>query len=102
PGGYAEFVKVPAQNLIPIPDHIDFVQAAAFPLTFLTAWHMLVTCARVRRGEGRARAGGRQRGGAGGHPGGPAARRARVRNGRVGRQARTRAGSWRIGGDPSP
>jgi NADPH:quinone reductase-like Zn-dependent oxidoreductase len=35
---------------------------------------------------GRARAGGGQRGGAGGHPGGPAARRARVRNGRVGRQ----------------
>jgi NADPH:quinone reductase-like Zn-dependent oxidoreductase len=51
PGGYAEYVKVPAQNLIPIPDHVDFVHAAAFPLTFLTAWHMLVTKARVRRGE---------------------------------------------------
>ena len=51
PGGYAEFVKVPVQNLIPIPDHIDFVHAAAFPLTFLTAWHMLVTCARLKRGE---------------------------------------------------
>jgi NADPH:quinone reductase-like Zn-dependent oxidoreductase len=50
-GGYAEYVKVPAQNLIPIPDEIDFVQAAAFPLTFLTAWHMLVTRARLKRGE---------------------------------------------------
>src|SRR6202008_3526543 len=42
PGGYAELVKVPIQNLIPIPDEVDFVQAAAFPLTFVTAWHMLV------------------------------------------------------------
>ena len=40
-GGYAELVVVPAANVIPIPDHIDFISAAAFPLTFLTAWHML-------------------------------------------------------------
>jgi NADPH:quinone reductase-like Zn-dependent oxidoreductase len=50
-GGYAEFVKAPVQNLIAIPDEIDFVHAAAFPLTFLTAWHMLITCARLKRGE---------------------------------------------------
>ena len=50
-GGYAEFVKVPVQNLIPIPDEIDFVQAAAFPLTFLTAWHMLMTRAKLKSGE---------------------------------------------------
>ncbi len=50
-GGYAEYVKVPLQNLIPIPDEIDFVHAAAFPLTFLTAWHMLMTRARLQRGE---------------------------------------------------
>lgn len=50
-GGYAELVKVPVQNLVPIPDHVDFVHAAAFPLTFVTAWHMLVTKARVKRGE---------------------------------------------------
>jgi NADPH:quinone reductase-like Zn-dependent oxidoreductase len=42
-GGYAELVSVPAENLIPIPPHVDFVTAAAFPLTFLTAWHMLMT-----------------------------------------------------------
>src|ERR1043166_3843694 len=41
-GGYAELVKVPAQNLIAIPDDIGFAAAAAFPLTFLTAWHMLM------------------------------------------------------------
>lgn len=47
-GGYAELVAVPAANLIPIPDHVDFVTAAAFPLTFLTAWHMLMTRAGLR------------------------------------------------------
>ena len=51
PGGYAELVKVPSQNLVPIPAEIDFVRAAAFPLTFLTAWHMLVARAQVQRGE---------------------------------------------------
>ena len=50
-GGYAEIVKVPLQNLIAIPDAIGFVEAAAFPLTFLTAWHMLITRANVRAGE---------------------------------------------------
>jgi NADPH:quinone reductase-like Zn-dependent oxidoreductase len=46
-GGYAELVAVPAANVIPIPDHIEFVSAAAFPLVFLTAWHMLITRARL-------------------------------------------------------
>ena len=50
-GGYAEFVKVPVQNLVPIPPSVGYVEAAAFPLTFLTAWHMLVTRARVRPGD---------------------------------------------------
>jgi NADPH:quinone reductase-like Zn-dependent oxidoreductase len=50
-GGYAEYVKVPVQNLVGLPDEIDFVRAAAFPLTFVTAWHMLVTKARVSSGE---------------------------------------------------
>jgi NADPH:quinone reductase-like Zn-dependent oxidoreductase len=46
-GGYAERVAVPAANVIPIPDHVDFATAAAFPLAFLTAWHMLFTRARL-------------------------------------------------------
>jgi NADPH:quinone reductase-like Zn-dependent oxidoreductase len=50
-GGCAELVAVPAANLIPIPDTLDYVNAAAFPLTFLTAWHMLVSRARVQAGE---------------------------------------------------
>lgn len=50
-GGYAELVTVPATSLIPIPDHIDFATASAFPLTFVTAWHMLVTLAGVAAGD---------------------------------------------------
>jgi NADPH:quinone reductase-like Zn-dependent oxidoreductase len=51
PGGYAELVKVPVQNVVPIPDGIDYIHAAAFPLTFVTAWHMLMTRAGLQRGE---------------------------------------------------
>jgi NADPH:quinone reductase-like Zn-dependent oxidoreductase len=50
-GGYAEIVKVPVQSLIAIPDAIGFVEAAAFPLASLTAWHMLITRAKLRAGE---------------------------------------------------
>ena len=50
-GGYAELVSVPQANLIPIPPHIEFVEAAAFPLAFLTAWHMLFNRARLEEGD---------------------------------------------------
>jgi NADPH:quinone reductase-like Zn-dependent oxidoreductase len=50
-GGYAELVSVPIENLIPIPAHVDFITAAAFPLTFLTAWHMLIARGGLREGD---------------------------------------------------
>ncbi len=50
-GGYAERVKVPARNLMKTPDGFSFEEAAAAPLTFLTAWRMLITRARVQAGE---------------------------------------------------
>ena len=50
-GGYAELLSVPLENLVPIPPHIDFISAAAFPLTFLTAWHMLITRGGLERGN---------------------------------------------------
>ena len=50
-GGYAELVAVPAANCLPYPENLAWEQAAAVPLVFLTAWHMLVTRARVKAGE---------------------------------------------------
>jgi NADPH:quinone reductase-like Zn-dependent oxidoreductase len=50
-GGYAEYVAVPEQNVLSIPDKLSFEQAAAVPLVFLTAWHMLVTRAHLVPGE---------------------------------------------------
>jgi len=50
-GGYAEYVAVPGANVLPIPDKFGFEEAAAVPLVFLTAWHMLVTRACLVPGE---------------------------------------------------
>src|SRR5207247_1408134 len=50
-GGYAEYVAVPRENILPIPDKLGFEEAASVPLVFLTAWHMLVTRAQLRPGE---------------------------------------------------
>jgi NADPH:quinone reductase-like Zn-dependent oxidoreductase len=50
-GGYAELVKAPEVNVIPIPGDLSFDEAAAVPLVFLTAWHMLFTRAQLRPGE---------------------------------------------------
>ncbi len=50
-GTFAQAVVVPEINLRPIPDHLDFEEAAAFPLVFQTAWRMLVTKARLQPGE---------------------------------------------------
>ena len=51
PGGYAELLAVPVEHLLAMPDSMTFEAAAAAPLTFLTAWHMLVTLAELRPGE---------------------------------------------------
>jgi len=50
-GGYAEYVKSPEVNVIPIPGNLSFDEAAAVPLVFLTAWHMLLNRARIKAGE---------------------------------------------------
>lgn len=50
-GGYAEYVTVPITQLYPKPRNISFTGAAAFPLTFLTAWHMLAGRANLKKGE---------------------------------------------------
>jgi len=50
-GGDCELIAVPATSVIPIPDSLDFNQAASVPLVFVTAWHMLVGRAGVRPGQ---------------------------------------------------
>jgi len=50
-GGYAQKVSVPARNCMPYPGDLPWEQAAAVPLVFLTAWHMLVARAGVRADE---------------------------------------------------
>jgi NADPH:quinone reductase-like Zn-dependent oxidoreductase len=74
-GGYAEYVKVPARNVFPIPGALSFEQAAAFPSGVC---HCLAYVVRVGRCAARRRRldhGGWQRGGAHGNPDGQACRR---------------------------
>ncbi len=44
-------MNAPGENAFPIPEGLGFEEAAAIPLVFLTAWHMLVHQAKVRPGE---------------------------------------------------
>jgi NADPH:quinone reductase-like Zn-dependent oxidoreductase len=50
-GGNCELIAAPAVSIIPIPQSLDFNQAASVPLVFLTAWHMLVGRAGIRVGQ---------------------------------------------------
>jgi NADPH:quinone reductase-like Zn-dependent oxidoreductase len=50
-GGYAELVKAPAGNILPLADAITFEMGAAVPLAMLTAWHALVAQARLAPGQ---------------------------------------------------
>lgn len=50
-GGYAEYVAIPEVNVYPMPENLSFVEAAAVPLVFLTAWHMLMTRAALKTAE---------------------------------------------------
>ena len=50
-GGYAEYVAVPGNNAILIDQSLDFSSAAAIPIAYLTAWHMLITRAKIQPGE---------------------------------------------------
>jgi NADPH:quinone reductase-like Zn-dependent oxidoreductase len=50
-GTACELFQIDHRNLYPKPRSLSWEEAAAFPLTFLTAWRMLVTRARLQRGE---------------------------------------------------
>jgi NADPH:quinone reductase-like Zn-dependent oxidoreductase len=50
-GGNCELIAVPTVNVIPIPAHLGFNEAASVPLVFLTAWRMLIGRAHLRPGQ---------------------------------------------------
>jgi tumor protein p53-inducible protein 3 len=50
-GAYAELARVPAAQAMPIPETMSFVDAAAIPEAFLTAWLNLMMLGRLSRGE---------------------------------------------------
>lgn len=47
PGGYAEFARIPASNVLPLPASLSFPEASALPLSYPVAWHLLVTLGKV-------------------------------------------------------
>jgi NADPH:quinone reductase-like Zn-dependent oxidoreductase len=50
-GGYAEFAKAHHTDVLPVSDKLSYEEWAAIPLVTLTAWHMLVTRAKLKAGE---------------------------------------------------
>ena len=50
-GGYAEYVSVPAANVVRIPDALSYVQAASLPTVFLPCWTILIRKAQLRPWE---------------------------------------------------
>lgn len=51
PGVAAEYTVVPQRNLLKMPDHVTFQEAAAAGLVYVTAWHSLMTRGELRAGE---------------------------------------------------
>jgi NADPH:quinone reductase-like Zn-dependent oxidoreductase len=51
PGVHSEQAAVPEDNLVPVPEHVDWETAGAASLVFQTAWRMLITRAAVKPGE---------------------------------------------------
>ena len=50
-GGYADLVKIPSQNLVPLPAEMAWETAACIPVAFCTAWTMLFEKADLQPGE---------------------------------------------------
>ncbi|MBD8668932.1 NAD(P)H-quinone oxidoreductase [Pseudomonas lurida] len=50
-GGYAQFCSVPASQALPIPEGMDWIQAAAVPETFFTVWANLFGLGGAHKGQ---------------------------------------------------
>jgi NADPH:quinone reductase-like Zn-dependent oxidoreductase len=51
PGTFAEYFKVPQENVHLVPEGFSWEEAAALPLVFVTAWRMLISKAAIKPGE---------------------------------------------------
>ena len=51
PGADVELLAVPERQLLALPAHVSYEQAAAAALVFQTAWHSLITRGQLRPGE---------------------------------------------------
>jgi NADPH:quinone reductase-like Zn-dependent oxidoreductase len=50
-GAFAEYAVVPVSSLVPLPEGVDAVSAAAVGLATITAWHLLIDRAKLKAGE---------------------------------------------------
>jgi len=50
-GGLAEFCTVPADQIIPLPEEVDFISAACLPVAYGTAYRMMMTRGKIAAGE---------------------------------------------------
>src|ERR687884_990938 len=50
-GGFAQYTHLPEVNVVKLPDNVSFTDAAAISMVGMTAWHMLVTRAKIKPGQ---------------------------------------------------
>lgn len=50
-GTHREFITLKEKYVLPLPKNLSFEEGAAFPLTFLTAWHMLMEKGELKHDE---------------------------------------------------
>ena len=50
-GGFAEYVKVNAANVVPIPDEVSYDDASTLPICYVTAWYGLYDRGGMEKGE---------------------------------------------------
>lgn len=50
-GAFAQYIQMPEVNIVKLPNNVSFTDAAAISMVGMTAWHMLVTRAKIRPGQ---------------------------------------------------
>ncbi|HXH09405.1 MAG TPA: zinc-binding dehydrogenase [Alphaproteobacteria bacterium] len=51
PGGYADLIKIPDTNVLPLPASVAWEDAVGLPNSFCTAWNMVYETAKLQPGE---------------------------------------------------